>query len=87
MEINMLYADCHDVNVPIGPAKHKTAENYPTTFEVWTMKQNYGLSSTRVLIRDEFDTATADVLIEEEQGQPPFCSCRQGLAHNSALIF
>lgn len=51
------------------------------------IKLNYGCSSTRVLIQDELDTPTTNILIEEEQEQPPVCSGRQGLVHNSALIF
>ncbi len=74
--------------LPTGLVKHKSAEKYPTTSEqVWTIKRNYDRSSTRVLIQDELDTPTINILIEEEKERPPFCSRQQGLAHNSALIF
>lgn len=37
------------------------------------MKQIYTASLTDVLIQDELDTATTNILIEEEQERPPFC--------------
>lgn len=40
-----------------------------------------------VLIQAELDTPTSNILIEEAQEQPPFCSRRRGLAHDSVGSF
>lgn len=40
-----------------------------------------------VLIQAELDTPTSNILIEEAQEQPPFCSRRRGLAHDSVSSF